>query len=1188
MSQVNEIKGVVTLDTKPMFAGVQAARRAFRDLSSASTSAGTQMTTSQQNAAKKVIESHLKIETANKNLVNDEKETTRKILESRSKLTTATANRSNAKRTSVVNAEATQSKTANAAAETASRNELRNKQGIVLLAREQVILQDAAARRVMEASKRELDVRKQIFREQQALKASQESSVASLSSMRFTLYAVAAQMAIAGAGMMTFEIASVRTAISWQREFANVSRTVGGSADQISALRQEFVGLAQTIPVSFEELSQIGTLAGQMGIGRADVAGFTQTVAEFGATTGVSVDTSATAFGRLNALLPDVKGNFRKLADSVLNVGINSVSTEASILRIATQLSSIAGGAGYTSTQIIGLSGALASIGMPPELSRGVFARVFGKITQAVSDGGVELQRWGQMSGLSAQQFKDSWNTDASGTFVKVMGGIKDAGAGANAMLGAVGITSVRDRPSLTRLAGALDNTGKSFDSATGKGGLLVQTLKDSEKSSGTLASQYTAIAETVASKLLLVQNNISALFDAVGSGTLGVFGTILDDVNDKIKALTAFASSDFGWILGLAAAIAAIAGVLTIMGGAAAIAFASYIALTQAMVGMSATAGPTGLSMGFLNAQIAATGPLGRVAAGAIRGVTMAMKALSLIGLVLLVPEVGNAINGIIDDINHVDKSFGGLAKRYKNSMAFTVGSNTQEFSKGLVNAGNNIGIFVYDGERQFKDLGDAMAASVEASNFDGLTGQLKVLKKELGLTPQEAVKQFPQLYDALKKANVKLVTASDGAVTFKNAVTGASLGVADLEETLTPAEQAIADFQTQWAETDAAFTSTKGAFDTLMEKQKALAQTEADSSKSTTDTWETFASKHTITTKDFIGELTKQVDAQTSWETDMNNLAGKVTSGTLNELAKLGPEGAGLVHELTTATKPELDKIEKLFADGGLNSASGYAAGLMTIEDTRATLVTAVSGMSHEAKLAFLAEVQAGRKPFKDILLAYGLDAEGNKIPIKADPTDAENTFAEFRLWVKNGGPLYIPIVVTGTSTGSHFLDIWRASEGAKPIRVPSFVMPQKPGSTAGQLPFTGGMMYDTGGYTGDGGMYKPAGIVHKGEFVFTKQATQNLGVGYLYNLMRAGKTGYATGGAVAKSSNSYVPSYGGGTAAGRQSRHSQTQVFELSPVDRQLLRDAGNLQFIIPGVTIAKAVSANNVKSSSRRKA
>ncbi|EHX31487.1 phage tail tape measure protein, lambda family [Escherichia coli DEC12B] len=65
-----------------------------------------------------------------------------------------------------------------------------------------------------------------------------------------------------------------------------------------------------------------------------------------------------------------------------------------------------------------------------------------------------------------------------------------------------------------------------------------------------------------------------------------------------------------------------------------------------------------------------------------------------------------------------------------------------------------------------------------------------------------------------------------------------------------------------------------------------------------------------------------------------------------------------------------------------------------------------------------------------------------------------------------------------------------------------------------------------FATGGFTGTGGKYEPAGIVHRGEFVFTKEATRRIGVGNLYRLMR----GYATGGYVG-----YTGQHGGQPVAG-----------------------------------------------------
>lgn len=57
-----------------------------------------------------------------------------------------------------------------------------------------------------------------------------------------------------------------------------------------------------------------------------------------------------------------------------------------------------------------------------------------------------------------------------------------------------------------------------------------------------------------------------------------------------------------------------------------------------------------------------------------------------------------------------------------------------------------------------------------------------------------------------------------------------------------------------------------------------------------------------------------------------------------------------------------------------------------------------------------------------------------------------------------------------------------------------------------------------FDIGGFTGNAPKDKPTGIVHGGEFVFTKEATSRIGVGALYRMMR----GYSNGGLVSNSNN------------------------------------------------------------------
>lgn len=78
---------------------------------------------------------------------------------------------------------------------------------------------------------------------------------------------------------------------------------------------------------------------------------------------------------------------------------------------------------------------------------------------------------------------------------------------------------------------------------------------------------------------------------------------------------------------------------------------------------------------------------------------------------------------------------------------------------------------------------------------------------------------------------------------------------------------------------------------------------------------------------------------------------------------------------------------------------------------------------------------------------------------------------------------------------------------------------------------------MSFDVGGYTGPGGKHEPAGVVHKGEYVFSKAATSRLGVGYLEALHRRAQ-GFAAGGFVG----------GGGGVAGAAAAGSDVRRIEF----------------------------------------
>lgn len=359
-----------------------------------------------------------------------------------------------------------------------------------------------------------------------------------VSAQRYLYGDMARMTARAALGLTALPVAAAAAGIAWERSFADVIRTAdptfADSTNAVNGLRKSLVDMVQTMPTSWGEVTEMATLANQMGIASAETASFTKAAAMFSATSGVSADITATAFGRLRSIVPEVGSDFMGLADSILKVGVNSVATEAEIINIVTQISSIAGAANLSDKEMIGLSGALASVRVPPELSRGVVTRVFGQMSRAVTDGGAKLEGFAKISGMSSEEFAKSWGTKGKSgdALVSFMDGLRKLGPQAEAELRGLGITSVRDVPVMLRLANAADSEGEI-------GALLKQTIADAENASGETQRQYTIMSDTVGAKLKVVGNNLLAFFDGVGKSALGPLGNILDFIGNGLRDIT-------------------------------------------------------------------------------------------------------------------------------------------------------------------------------------------------------------------------------------------------------------------------------------------------------------------------------------------------------------------------------------------------------------------------------------------------------------------------------------------------------------------------------------------------------------------------------------------------------------------------------------------------------------------------
>lgn len=636
-------------------------------------------------------------------------------------------------------------------------------------------------------------------------------TAANLPRLRYALYDVSNTLGVAGLALTGFAGIAYKTAIDYQANFAQVQRTTGLTGVAAQALNQQLIGLSQQLPATFKDITGVAALAGQLGIANNEIVNFTNSAVKFSATTNVGVNDTATAFGRLNALLPDVQGNFNGLGSSVLNVGINSVATESQIINIANRLAGIGAAAGLTSDQIIGVSGALASIGVQPELAQGTITRLFSKIQVAIADDSAELQKFGAVSGQTGDQFKAAWSADAGAELTKMLQGINSAGPGAIGVIQSLGLTSTRDVPTILKLAQNTD--------------ILTQALSDAKsgmKDGTQLNDSYGVTAETVSAKLKTLSNNVSAFTDAIGSSSTGL-GGFLDVANGFLQWATQVVSSPVGstfaaiavaligllgvtalgaaGFLRLAAAAAAVTtadaaattsgGILAVawnvLTGAAQRATVAENELAASTGRTSATQGAAATSAITYNSSLTGTSVAADAATTSTTALSASMKALGIVGLAFMGLQIAGALAedarqalGLAANLDSVNKALDTFDKKQitkdlgldkvsnKNSASDPIGFQIGQ-AGSLAGRAQNSGIAAGQDfnnsagdlfglgqiAKTTKDYDAALAALVNSGNAAKAKDEFDFISKAAeaqGATLNQIKAQFPQYAAALK----------------------------------------------------------------------------------------------------------------------------------------------------------------------------------------------------------------------------------------------------------------------------------------------------------------------------------------------------------------------------------------------------------------------------------------------------
>jgi tRNA G46 methylase TrmB len=138
-----------------------------------------------------------------------------------------------------------------------------------------------------------------------------------------------------------------KVAFTFEDAFANVTKTVDGTSEQLNGLKHNIIEMSKTMPISTEALANIMALGGQLGIQTDNLEKFTDTIAKVSVATNMSSEESATMFAQFSNITNMSQADIDKMASTIVYLGNNFATTEKDVINMAMNLAAAGEQAGF-------------------------------------------------------------------------------------------------------------------------------------------------------------------------------------------------------------------------------------------------------------------------------------------------------------------------------------------------------------------------------------------------------------------------------------------------------------------------------------------------------------------------------------------------------------------------------------------------------------------------------------------------------------------------------------------------------------------------------------------------------------------------------------------------------------------------------------------------------------------------
>jgi TP901 family phage tail tape measure protein len=881
--------------------------------------------------------------------------------------------------------------------------------------------------------------------------------------------------ATVGAGLVLALGASAKAAIDWEQAFTRVRQALDGSPEQIAQVEDGLRDLARTLPVTHDQLAEIARDASQLGVATPNIVSFTKVVAEL-STTAPDLEDGATALARFLNVTGTSQAQVENVASTLTKLGQAGASTVSEIADLGLRLAGAGRTAELTDGEILGLANAMTSLGLRVETAGTNFSKTLLTINTAVGAGGKSLRQFADIAGVSADQFARAYKDDAAQAiilFLKGLDRIKNSGGDVASTLAGLGITSQRQVDVLNRLSQNTDLVTESLQTGN-------QAFKDNTALQETFGKQ----AETNASRMQVAANNVHDLGIEIGQTLLPALGDaagLLSDITGVLGGLPGPAKDVAAALLVAAAAVTTFSGASLLLRGrliemrlaADRLEGATLPALSTRLVALRTGSLAAGRAIQEFGSKAAGTNQQAQILVGLLSGAAIGGATGNPLGIIIgatigALTSMGDATNYAAQQQARLDQVAGGLTSTLNRETGAVTAKTFQVLSTTF-----------QDVTRQATESGIALDTLARAATGTGPA--FATVSAALGVTKSD----LQGLIDIANRGDLttgfldNLARSGNAAYVFDGAVQNLTEDQLALIVALATGTGALNQSR------DAARLNAyaHGGLDATL---RSAAGTQGDFKDEVYGTHDALEQQKNATDD--------AKDALASYNSELARFLGKqigVHQAIIDSVKAAKEQKAGF--DLNTQAGIDNTNVLLNLQSALQNVDSSTKSGARSFNE----IATAMVNFQHEQGRS-IPEAKAHAAALLGVdAAALKIKKDGNVVVhVQADTSDADRKLTAVQRLVQGLDGATADITVRA------IIQTAQSQAAAYAARSGSW----------------------TGGYTGDGGKYEPAGIVHRGEFVFDKDSTQRIGPDRLMAQMRAAR-GYASGGLVGYADGGHV---------------------------------------------------------------